>query len=74
MVGRPSEADFHNMINLNLMPNCPITTQDIKNANAIFGKDVGTLKGKTTRRKPIPVVTDYLHVPPEIYRLHHEVT
>eukprot|EP00957_Ditylum_brightwellii_P060191 4571787-Ditylum_brightwellii.AAC.1 len=26
------------------------------------------------RRTPILVVTDYLHVPPEIYRLHHEVT
>eukprot|EP00957_Ditylum_brightwellii_P140986 10741143-Ditylum_brightwellii.AAC.1 len=50
MVGRPSDADFMKMVPLHLMPNCPITTQRIKNAKAIFGKDVGALKGKTTRK------------------------
>jgi len=74
MVGRPSEADFINMVQLNLMPNCPITTQDIKNAKIIFGKDVGALKGKTTRKTPLPVVTDYVYVPSSIYQANHMVT
>eukprot|EP00957_Ditylum_brightwellii_P076271 5797450-Ditylum_brightwellii.AAC.1 len=45
------------MVQLNLMPNCPITTQDIKNAKITFSKDAGALKGKTTRKPPLPVVT-----------------
>eukprot|EP00957_Ditylum_brightwellii_P156938 11944260-Ditylum_brightwellii.AAC.1 len=62
------------MVQLNLMPNCPITTQDIKNAKTIFGKDIGALKGTTMQKKPKPVVTDYIHVPPVIYQNNHEVT
>eukprot|EP00957_Ditylum_brightwellii_P180416 13743225-Ditylum_brightwellii.AAC.1 len=56
------------------MPNCPITTQDIRNAKAIFGKDVGALKGKTVRKTPAPVVTDYVHVPTNIFKNHHKIT
>ena len=29
--------------------------------------DLGTLKGKTTRRKPTPVVSDQVEAPQEIY-------
>eukprot|EP00957_Ditylum_brightwellii_P188067 14318096-Ditylum_brightwellii.AAC.1 len=74
MMGRPSEDDFINMVKMQLMPNCPITAEDIRNARAIFGKDIGVLKGKTVRRTPLPVVTDYIHVPPQLYRLQHLVT
>eukprot|EP00957_Ditylum_brightwellii_P115998 8849311-Ditylum_brightwellii.AAC.1 len=73
MVSKPSEADFMNMVQLNLMSNCPITTQDIKNDKAIFGKDVGTLKGKTTQKTPLPVVADYVHVPLSIYQSNHMI-
>eukprot|EP00957_Ditylum_brightwellii_P067028 5087982-Ditylum_brightwellii.AAC.1 len=56
------------------MPNCPITTQDIKNAKTIFGKDIGALKGKTTRKKPAAIVTDYIQVLPAIYQNNHQIT
>eukprot|EP00957_Ditylum_brightwellii_P073476 5583480-Ditylum_brightwellii.AAC.1 len=56
------------------MPNCPVTVDDIKNAQAIFGKDVGALKGKTVKTTPVPVVTNYIQVLLDLYRLHHLVT
>eukprot|EP00957_Ditylum_brightwellii_P079579 6050718-Ditylum_brightwellii.AAC.2 len=68
IVGQPSDANFIKIIQLNLMPNCPVTTQDVKNAKEVFRKDMGALKGKTTRRTPYPVVTDYINVPPSIYK------
>ena len=51
-IGRPSIKDFKNIIMENLLPNCPVTQQDIDAAEDIFGPDVGSLKGKTTRRRP----------------------
>eukprot|EP00957_Ditylum_brightwellii_P096621 7358931-Ditylum_brightwellii.AAC.1 len=73
MVGSPSPADFKNMVKLNLIKNCPITAEGIKNADIIFGKYLGSIKGKTTRKTPKPVVHDYIHVPPELLELHHDV-
>ena len=52
-IGRPSTADFIHIVSNNLLPNCPITAQDIKNAEFIFGKDVGSLQGKTVRRRSL---------------------
>eukprot|EP00957_Ditylum_brightwellii_P058645 4447769-Ditylum_brightwellii.AAC.1 len=44
VVGQLSKSDFKKMLQFNLIPNCPITLQDIKNAKAIFGKDIWALK------------------------------
>ena len=51
-IGRPSTKDFKNIIMGNLLPNCPVTQQDIDAAEDILGPDIGSLKGKTTRRRP----------------------
>src|SRR5210317_1873698 len=59
----------HNMIN-----NCPITIEDINIAEKIFGKDIYALKGKTTKQKPISVVTDYISIPTEQLNVHKDVT
>ena len=46
-IGQPSYNYFVTMIENNLIRDCPITTQDIKCAIEIYGKDPTTLKGKT---------------------------
>ena len=51
MIGRPSIRTFLNVVERNLLPNCPVTRQDILNGEMIFGPDIGSLKGKTVRRK-----------------------
>ena len=51
LVGRPELKDFLRYIDGNFLPNCPVTRQDAINAHAIFGRDVGSIKGKTTRRQ-----------------------
>ena len=51
-LGTPSIEDFKSMLRMNTVANNPVTTEDIKIAELIFGHDIGDLKGKTTRRKP----------------------
>ncbi len=66
MMGDPSEADYKGMVSHNLIPNCPVTSSDITNAKAIFGPDLPSIRGKTMRRTPAPVVADYVAVPREL--------
>jgi len=48
-IGRPSTRAFISIVENHLLPNCPIMKQDIVAAEHIFGRDIGTLKGKTVR-------------------------
>jgi len=52
MMGRPSREDFDRMINSGKILNNPITTEDYKRAEAIYGTDLVVLKGKTMKKKP----------------------
>jgi hypothetical protein len=51
LVRRPELKDLLRYLNRNSLPNRPIKRQDAINTHAIFGRDVGSIKGKTTRRK-----------------------
>ena len=51
---------------MNGIRNCPITVDDIKNFEKIYGVNVPVLKGKSVRTKPQPVVKDYVEVPTEL--------
>ena len=51
-IGRPSTRAFLKIVENKLLPNCPITREDILAAEHIFGPDVGSLKGKTVHRTP----------------------
>ena len=66
LLGLPSERDFENMVHSNMIVNCPVTFSDVKNAKLVFGTDITLLKGKSVRRKPASVVTDYVEIPREI--------
>jgi hypothetical protein len=51
-----------------------ITIEGIKNAELFFDLDIGSLKGNTIRNKHTPVLSNYIEIPREPIRNHHEVT
>ena len=59
-IGTPSIHDFKAIIRMNTIGDNPVTTKDIDLAEKIFGPDIGRLKGKSTRQKPVPVVNDVI--------------
>ena len=66
-LGTPSIADLKAAIAMNAIAGLPLTTKDVDLAEKIFGPDLGTLKSKTTRCKPLPLVRDHITIPPELY-------
>jgi hypothetical protein len=59
---------------MNTIKNNLVTTEDVYIAKKIFGPDISSLKGKTTRRKPVPVVDDYIEIPRELITAQHSIT
>jgi hypothetical protein len=55
----------------NQIRNLPVTLEDVTLAKKNFSPDVGALKGKTTRQKPAPVVSDNNEVPKELIMNHN---
>ena len=74
IMGRPSTSDFKKLVKKNLLPNCPITVDDIIAAEHIFGADVGSLKGKTTRLAPNKIRPINRSIPPEMYQKYKKIT
>ena len=72
-LGTPSIQDMKTILSMNAIANVPVTTSDVDLAERIFGPDLGTLKGKTTRRKPLPMVSDQIAIPPELYEKRSEL-
>jgi hypothetical protein len=73
IIGYPSIADYKNMIKMNLINDCPITIEDIKNAEDIYEPDIAVLKGKTVRKKPIQVKENFIQIPKELKQAHKNV-
>jgi len=74
MMGNPREKDYKGMVSNNLIANCPITSHDVTNARTIFGPDLASIRGKTVRRAPEPVVTDYVAVPRTLIEANKVIT
>jgi len=55
IMGRPSKADFLQMIKKGLLLENPVRMEDFINAERVYGKDLGVVKGKTVRIKPTRV-------------------
>ena len=61
------------MVGSNMIVNYPVTFSDVKNSKLIFGPDIPSLKGKSVRRKPDSIITDYVGIPREILESRKEL-
>ena len=70
----PSIQDLKTMIQMNAIKNCPVTIEDIKLCEKIYGRSIPSLKGKTVRRPPKITVNDYLKIPKELKLSNYVLT
>jgi hypothetical protein len=66
IVGTPTIELFKTLIKMNAIKNCPMTTEDVNNAKKIFGAEMSSLRGKSTRCKSTPVQEDVIEIPEEL--------
>ena len=62
-LGKPSEEDYKGMLRSNKISHFPVTPEYIDTTNKIFNCNIPSLKEKTVRRHPPPVVSDYTPIP-----------
>jgi len=67
-------AQLKAILQMSSIKNDPITIEDVNIAEKIFGPNVGSLKGKTTRQKPLPVVDDFIEIPKGLVDKQQNVT
>jgi hypothetical protein len=74
-LGRPSEAQFQHALKYNQFINCPVTPDDAKRALTIYGPDITTLKGKTTKSKGAHTPSfQRVDIPASIIEHHENIT
>jgi Reverse transcriptase (RNA-dependent DNA polymerase)/Zinc knuckle len=73
-IGYPSNQDMIELVKNNILINCPITVNDIHNAEEIFGPNLAALKGKSVRRGGVPVVGNIVRLPREIMDRYRSIT
>ena len=72
-VGSPTVDNFKALLKMNMIKNCPVTIEDVNVAEKIFGPAMSTLKGKSTRQAPRPVIRDEIELPDEINNMDHNL-
>ena len=72
-MGSPTIEDLKAIIRMNLIKNNEVSTADVNLAEKAFGPDIGAIKGKTTRRKPMPVVDNQIEIPDELVEVQKDV-
>ena len=69
----PSDKEFRWVVQNNHIKSCDTTIQNIYVAKEIWGKDIDTLKGKTTHSNPNVVAEDHIKTKRELQRLKKTV-
>ncbi|KAL3936840.1 MAG: hypothetical protein SGBAC_007929 [Bacillariaceae sp.] len=64
----PTNREVKAAVRLNVIKNMPVTSEDLGLAEKIFGPDISTLKGRSTRTTPDAVIEDFMEIPPEVTR------
>ena len=72
-MGTPAMESFKALLRLNIIQNCPVTVEDMTIANKIYGPDISSLKGKSTRQKPRPVKKDTIEILKELIAKNHDI-
>ena len=65
--------NFKSLLSMKIIKKCPVTTEDVNIAEKIFGPDISSLKGRSTRRKLKPVRKDLIEVLKELLMKHHDI-
>jgi hypothetical protein len=73
IAGTLTTNNFKSLLWMNIIQKCPVTVEDVNISEKIFGPDMSSLKGKSTRRKPKPVRSDLIEIPKEIITKHHDI-
>ena len=66
--------DFLGMVRGGMISHCPLTANAVKNAHQIFGPDLAGIRGRTVRRPPESVTTNYVQIPRAVLERHQLVT
>ena len=74
MMRNPSESNCKGMVSRSMIKNHPITPVDITNARDMFGPDLPSMRGKTVRCTPVPVMADYVAVPQSLVERNKMIT
>ena len=74
MFNNISTPKLLNIVDTNQVRGLPITREDVKRAEAIYGPNVYALKGKTTNRKVDHVIVPITRIPKEILRDYKNIT
>jgi hypothetical protein len=74
MLGHPTDREFLGMVHSNMIANCDVTKNAVKNANLIFGPNLAEVRGRTVRKTPEPVCVKYMQIPRAILHRHRLVT
>ena len=61
------------MLDSKMVANCPVISTDALTAFKIFGKDLGSIYGKTTRSTPVTVSTDLIKILRTLLRNHRKL-
>ena len=72
-LGYPSVVDLKTIIKMNVIWDNPIMKSDIKLMEHLYGSDIHTVKGKTTRQHPHKLVSDVVLIPHELGDTQHDV-
>jgi hypothetical protein len=71
---RQALIQFLQIIDNNLLSNCPINRRDILAAEDIFGPEIGSLKGKSVRHSGEAVTTVAISLPADLMACDEDVT